>query len=177
MFNIDMSGSARAESAAPRGAMSLGSHQSGGTASVTAAPGDQVVGAGRACVRGFKKSGACLAREQVWHGILPHTKGGLTLADLMSNKRGQLVAVKASRHAWLQWSKENKARVWNRAMMKARVMLQHEGEFVPCGGKSSQGRVLLLQTRRIFRLLLDHHRPIADMATQQAPRQALQNCA
>merc|ERR1712008_329892 len=86
---------------------------------------------------------------QVFNGLKVKTNGGLKKSDLMKNSQGKIVSKKASQRA--RHSKGiKKILAWTSATKTARKALGIKG-FVPIGGKTKQGQVLLAKVRSIYK--------------------------
>jgi len=81
------------------------------------------------------------ARRQVFSGKKVKTMGGIRATDLIKNRKGKLVTKKAS--------EKGKKNAWAIATQKARKELALMG-FVPVGGKTPEGKVLLAKIQELF---------------------------
>jgi len=95
------------------------------------------------------------SKAEVYHGNARYTKGGLEKKDLILKKDrygNERYKSKAQQKAG---KKKGTARDdWTKSMKKARKELIKEGiltegEFVPVGGKSKEGKALLKRTHEI----------------------------
>lgn len=82
-----------------------------------------------------------LARRQVFSGKKVKTMGGIRATDLIKNRKGKLVTKKAS--------EKGKKNAWAITTQKARKELALTG-FVPVGGKTPEGKVLLAKIQELF---------------------------
>merc|ERR1711920_741137 len=81
-----------------------------------------------------------LARATVFRGTKEKTYTGLTKTMLAKSKTGKIVTKKASASAKKRFATSG-AKKWNDAFKAARKALNIKG-FVPCGGKTTQGKAL-----------------------------------
>ena len=95
------------------------------------------------------------SRSEVYHGNAKYTKGGLTKSDLILKKDRYGNERIKSKHQQRAGHKRGTFRdKWAKAMKKARKQLLkegviEEGEFVPLGGKTKEGKALLKRTREL----------------------------
>merc|ERR1719145_465123 len=86
-------------------------------------------------------------RRSVFSGKKAKTVGGLSKGDLKKNKAGKIVSRKASDRS--KKSKGGKIiSKWGAAVKIARKALSIKG-FCPVGGKTAQGRALLVKVRSL----------------------------
>merc|ERR1719277_1932740 len=90
-----------------------------------------------------------LAKSSVFRGNKEKTVGGLTKSSLTKNKKGKLVAKKASQSSRRGYA-GSKAQAWAKATAQARKALNLKG-FVPMGGKTAQGRALYAKAKAIYK--------------------------
>ena len=95
------------------------------------------------------------SRSEVYHGNAKYTKGGLSKSDLVLKKDRYGNERIKSKHQQRAGHKKGTFRdKWAKAMKKARKELLkegviEEGEFVPLGGKTKEGKALLKRTREL----------------------------
>ena len=86
-------------------------------------------------------------------GLRPCTSGGLTADDLTLGPRsGCYVSKRKSRHGRMEYP-GSKLEKWNERTKRARHYLgfEQENRWVPMGGKSADGQLLLATVRRFRR--------------------------
>merc|ERR1719510_2572911 len=88
-------------------------------------------------------------KSSVFRGTKVKTSGGLKKGDLKKNKSGKVVSKKAS-DAARKRKGFKKIVAWGTAFKAARKALGVKG-FVPCGGKTAQGKALLAKTRSFYK--------------------------
>merc|ERR1712194_717287 len=89
-------------------------------------------------------------KSSVFKGSRVKTSGGLKASDLKLNKDGKVVSKKQSQGAKMRYHAGSKASKWATALKKARAKLGIQG-FVPIGGKTKEGQVLLAKTRSLYK--------------------------
>merc|ERR1719476_347757 len=89
------------------------------------------------------------AKNSVFRGTKEKTSGGLKKSDLMKNKRGKVVSKKRSASS-KNGKGGKKIAKWAAAFKAARKAMGVKG-FVPCGGKTNQGKALLAKTRSFYK--------------------------
>merc|ERR1719266_2440763 len=89
------------------------------------------------------------AKSSVFRGTKVKTVGGLKKSDLKKNKQGKVVSVKAS-NAAKKRPGYKKITAWGAAFVKARKALGIKG-FVPCGGKTAQGKALYAKVKSFYK--------------------------
>merc|ERR1719510_1614537 len=87
------------------------------------------------------------ARYAVFSGKKVRTVGGLTKELLTRSKSGKIVSKKQSLQRKKFYAK-SKLRQWSAAVKTARATLGLKG-FVPVGGKSANGKALLVKVRAL----------------------------
>merc|ERR1711953_961151 len=90
-----------------------------------------------------------LRKAVVFRGNKEKTSGGLKKSALKKTKSGRIVSIKASNAAKKRPSFK-KITAWGAAFVKARKALGVKG-FVPCGGKTAQGKALYAKTKSFYK--------------------------
>merc|ERR550525_315259 len=90
-----------------------------------------------------------LARSAVFRGSKEKTQSGLTKAMLAKSKTGRIVSKKQSANSKKRYSTSG-AKKWMEAFRAARKALNVKG-FVPCGGKTAQGKALYAKTKALLK--------------------------
>merc|ERR1719245_850527 len=90
-----------------------------------------------------------MARASVFRGTKEKTYTGLTKTMLVKSKTGKIVSKKASANAKKRFTTSG-AKKWNDAFKAARKALNIKG-FVPCGGKTTQGKALYAKTKALLK--------------------------
>merc|ERR1719473_746970 len=85
-------------------------------------------------------------RASVWSGGKVKTASGHTKTDLMKNKRGKIVTKKQHSAGGKSYKNIKK---WTDAFKQARKALAITG-FVPCGGRTAQGKALYAKTKSLY---------------------------
>merc|ERR1711920_342065 len=88
------------------------------------------------------------ARAAVFRGSKEKTGGGMTKDQLVKNKTGKIVGKAASARAKKAYA-ASPLKKWAEACRTARKALNITG-FVPCGGKTAQGKALYAKTKSIL---------------------------
>merc|ERR1712014_298884 len=88
------------------------------------------------------------ARAAVFRGSKEKTGSGMTKDKLVKNKSGKIVAKAASARAKKAFA-ASPLKKWMEACRAARQALNIKG-FVPCGGKTAQGKALYAKTKSIL---------------------------
>merc|ERR1719288_23457 len=89
------------------------------------------------------------SKSSVFRGTKAKTSGGLKKSDLKKNKAGKVVSVKAS-NAAKRRKGFKKISAWGAATKAARKALGVKG-FVPCGGKTAQGKALYAKVKSFYK--------------------------
>merc|ERR1712183_1253811 len=89
------------------------------------------------------------ARSIVFRGTKEKTSSGLTKAMLVKNKTGRIVSKKQSANGKKRFTTSG-AKKWSNAFKAARKALNIKG-FVPCGGKTAQGKALYAKTKALLK--------------------------
>merc|ERR1712217_703851 len=90
-----------------------------------------------------------MARAVVFRGTKEKTYTGLTKTMLVKNKTGKIVSKKASANAKRRFASSG-AKKWSDAFKAARKALNIKG-FIPCGGKTAQGKALYAKTKALLK--------------------------
>merc|ERR1712039_313280 len=90
-----------------------------------------------------------MARSIVFRGTKEKTYTGLTKLMLVKNKTGKIVSKKASANAKKRFGASG-AKKWSDAVKAARKALNIKG-FVPCGGKTAEGKALYAKTKALLK--------------------------
>merc|ERR1719436_1939837 len=90
-----------------------------------------------------------MARAIVFRGTKEKTKTGLTKTMLVKSKTGKIVSKKASANAKKRFAASG-AKKWSDAFKAARKALNIKG-FIPCGGKTAQGKALYAKTKALLK--------------------------
>merc|ERR1712129_613999 len=86
------------------------------------------------------------ARSMVFKGSREKTVGGLRKGDLMLNRKGKIVGKRSSAKGRLFF---RHIEAWTDSVMEARRALHMRG-FVPCNGKTLQGKALYVKARSLW---------------------------
>merc|ERR1719418_21820 len=89
-----------------------------------------------------------MARAVVFRGFKEKTGGGMTKDKLVKSKSGKIVSKAASARAKKAYA-ASPLKKWADACKQARKQLKVTG-FVPCGGKTAQGKALYAKTKSIL---------------------------
>lgn len=100
------------------------------------------------------KSGKIGSKAEVYHGTKEYTNGGLRKKDIVRVKDKQGNYRYKSRNQIKTGKKNSFIKNWAKAVKRARKELLKEGvitkgDFVPVGGSTRQGKLLLKRTREI----------------------------
>merc|ERR1712151_33855 len=85
-------------------------------------------------------------RASVWLGNKVKTSTGHKKSDLMKNKRGKIVTRKSHAAGVKSYKGISK---WTKCFVQARKALSITG-FVPCGGRTAQGKALYAKAKSLF---------------------------
>jgi hypothetical protein len=101
------------------------------------------------------KSGKIGSKAEVYHGTKEYTNGGLRKKDIIRIKDKQGNYRYKSRKQLKKGKKNSFIKKWSKAVKRARKELLKEGiihkdDFVPVGGSTRQGKMLLKRTRAII---------------------------